>query len=204
MLIFHPHLWVKSQTFTCSQIEGQVFLCGEMRFVVLPWCHDVKMALQALVVVVPDIGLDHLDKLVSARERPPIVTLPLQDPPEAFHRTVVNAAADAGHALRHAVLHELRMERTIRVLAAPIAVEQGMRVGVLRHGLVKRVEYEAVVVVVAQLECYDPVIEEVEDGTQVELVHILTVRVLELRDIGQPFLVLMGGILCTRKGYWLK
>lgn len=151
-----------------------------MCFVVRPWCHDIEMALQSLVVVVPDVALDHLDKPVLARERPSVVAFPFQDAPETFHRAVVDAVADTGHALRHAVPNELCMERAAGVLEAAVAMEQGMRLGVLRHGFVERIEDEKIVIAVAQLKRHDPAVEKVEDGAQEELMCPLSVRVLEL------------------------
>lgn len=129
-----------------------------MRLVVSPWCHNIKFALQAFVIVVPDIGLYHLDKFIPARELAPIVALTLQHTPKAFHRPVVYAVTDAGHTLRHAMLHELRMERAVRILEASVTVEQRMCSRVLGHCFVKRVEYDPVVVAVAQLERHDPVV----------------------------------------------
>jgi len=152
-------------------------------------CHDIKFALQTLVVVVPNIVLDHLNQFFSVRERPPVVALAFQDTPETFHWSVIYAMADTGHALRHAVFHELCMERAARVLEASVAVEQGMRSRILGHCLIKRIEHETVIVMVAYLERYDPLVAEVEDSAQVELVRILNVPVFELRDVRYPFLI---------------
>ena len=50
-----------------------------------------QAALEAVEVVIGDVLLDHLGQLLPAGKPPAIVTLPLEDAPEALHGAVVNA-----------------------------------------------------------------------------------------------------------------
>ena len=83
---------------------------------------DAQIALDAPRVIIANILLDHLNKLVLAGEAPAIIAFPLQDPPEALHRAVVNAMRHAGHTLRHACLHKLVVEDSVGVLENPLSL----------------------------------------------------------------------------------
>ena len=76
---------------------------------------DTQIALDTSRVVIANILLDHLDKLVLAGEPSAVIAFPLQNAPEAIHRTVINAMRHAGHALRHSRLHELVVESAVGV-----------------------------------------------------------------------------------------
>ena len=58
---------------------------------------DEQPVLVTAVVVVVNIAFNRGNELFSACKSMPIIALTLQDSPEAFHRAVVNAAANTGH-----------------------------------------------------------------------------------------------------------
>ena len=147
------------------------FLRREISLVLLHRRQNAEIALYAARVVVVDVALDHADQLLLARKTPAVVAFALQDAPEALHRTVVDAVRHAGHALRHARLLELVVERAVRVLKASVAVEQRMRVRICLDRLVKGLEHQRIVVSLADNEGNDAPVIQVEDGAEIELVY---------------------------------
>ena len=111
---------------------------------------DSEIALNTSCVVIANILLDHLDKLVLAGEASAVVAFPLQNTPEALHRTVINAMRHTEHTLRHARLHELVVEGTVGVLEPSVAVKQRMCVRIGLHSLVKSLENQRIVVAFAE------------------------------------------------------
>ena len=67
--------------------------------VLFPWRQSTEIVLNQLSVVVGNIILNHLNQRFFRGKAPAIVTLPLEDPPEAFHGAVVNAVGDPGGAI---------------------------------------------------------------------------------------------------------
>ena len=63
------------------------------------WRQNTEIVLNPLSVVVGNIILNHLNQRFFRGKAPAIVTLPLEDPPEAFHGAVVNAVGDPGGAI---------------------------------------------------------------------------------------------------------
>jgi len=81
-----------------------------------------ESSLVPFVVVVIDIFFDHGYKLFAAVEALAIVTFSLQDPPESFHRTVVDALGYSGHTLSHAGILQFGMECPVGVLESAVCV----------------------------------------------------------------------------------
>ena len=93
-------------------------------------CQNAEIALQTLCVVIEDIILNHLYQGPSVRKASAVLVLTSEDAPKGFHRTVINALRHARHALYHSSLHQLGMERAVRILEASIAVEQRVSIRV--------------------------------------------------------------------------
>ena len=165
---------------------------------VFMWCQDSELPLRSVVGVVRYVRLYRVDEFLPRSEFPAVVHLALQDAPETFHRPVVCAVRNARHALRHARLHELVVEVLVRVLEAAIAVEQGMRVRMSFHGLVKGLEDQRVVVPVANHVGHRHAVAEIEDEAQIDLLRRSVCRmVLELRHVRDPFLVASVSVKIT-------
>lgn len=111
---------------------------------------DTQIALDTSRVVIANILLDHLDKLVLAGKPSAVIAFPLQNAPEALHRTVVNTMRHTGHTLRHSRLHELVVESAVGVLEPSVAVEQRMRVRRSLHSLIKSLENQRIIVAFAE------------------------------------------------------
>ena len=113
-----------------------------------------------------DIGLNHLHKLPLAGKPSAVIAFPLQDAPEALHRAVIDAMRHAGHALRHACLHELVVESAVGVLESSVTMEQGMRVRIGFYSLIKGLENQRIVIAFAEHIGHDAPVAKVEDGVR--------------------------------------
>ena len=150
---------------------------------------DAKVSLYPTGVVVTDVALDHLDQVLLAGKTPAIIALPLQDTPEALHRTVVNAVRQTGHTLRHPRLLELMVKGSAGVLEAPVAVEQRMGIRVGLNSLVKGFVDKRVIIMFTECIGHDTPVIQIQNGAQVKLVYRNSFVPFELRYIGQPFFV---------------
>ena len=119
----------------------------------------------------------------------PIIALTLQDSPEAFHRAVVNAAANTGHTLCHPGIQQFLVEGSAGVLESTVAVEQRVCIRIFQNRFIKRVKNQLVVILVTNNIADDSPVTQIENRTQIELVDNWTFIPLELRYIGQPLFV---------------
>ena len=77
----------------------EVFLCCQwIAIVLLHRCQNAQIALYSAVIIVVDIILNHLDKLSTVCELSAVIRGALENAPEAFHLTIVNALVYSGHA----------------------------------------------------------------------------------------------------------
>ena len=155
---------------------------------------DAQIALNTSCVVITNILLDHLDKPTFAGEPSAVIAFPLQNAPEALHRTVINAMRHAGHTLRHTRLHELVVKYAVGILKSPVTVEQRMRVRIGLHSLVKGLENQWIVVALTEYVGHDAPVAEIQNGAQIELVDRVSLIPLELCHVGKPLLVGFCGI----------
>ena len=102
-----------------------------------------------------DIVSDHLDKVPLTGEPSAVVSLPLQNPPESLHWTVINAVGHTGHTLRHPRLHKLLVEGPVGILKSSVAMEQGMCIRIGLNRLVKGFENQRIVVAITEHIGYD-------------------------------------------------
>ena len=100
---------------------------------------------------------------------PAVISFSLQNAPEALHRTVINAMRHAGHALCHSGLNKLVAKRSVGILKASVAVEQGMCIRIGFSCLVKGLENQWIIVALTELVGHNAPIAEVQNGTQIEL-----------------------------------
>ena len=102
----------------------EVFLCRQRITVVfLHRCQNAQIALYTAVVVVADVILNHLHKLLAACEPSAVISFSFQNTPEAFHRAVVNALGNSGHALSHLCFLQFVVECSVCILESSVAVE---------------------------------------------------------------------------------
>jgi len=151
----------------------------------------VKIMLTATRVVIIYEVIDRLYQLLFALKLPEVIHLTFEDSPEAFHRSVVNAASNSRHALCHSGFVQFSPECFARVLVSSVAVEQRFGIGVLVSRLFKICQDEGVVIALAYGVRDDVSCLEVEDRTQIQFFCIVLVaaEVLHFCDVCQPYAV---------------
>ena len=142
-----------------------------------------------LVIVVENVVFNHGNQFFSVGETFAVVTFSFQNAPETFHWTVVNALADAGHALGHAGSHEHAVKSVVGVLETAVAVEQRACIRIQPNCFIEVFKHKRIIVAVANVESNNSPVIKVQDGTKINLVDGETLIVLELRHVGQPLLV---------------
>lgn len=150
---------------------------------------DKQTVLVTAIIVVVDIIFNGRNQLFSAGKGMPIIALSLQDSPEAFHWAVVNAAANAGHALCHSGIQQLFVEGSAGVLESSVTVEQWVCIRIFQNSLIQRIENEFVVVSVPNNVADDSPVTQIKNRTQIELVDDWAFIPLKLCYIGQPLFV---------------
>ena len=84
---------------------------------------DAEIALNAPVVVVTDVILNHINQFFLGGITFAVIAFPFQDAPEAFHRAVVDALSNAGHALYHTCLLQLVVKDPVGVLKSSVTMK---------------------------------------------------------------------------------
>ena len=125
---------------------------------------DTQIALDTSRVVIANILLDHLDKFVLAGKPSAVIAFPLQNAPEALHRTVVNTMRHTGHTLRHARLYELVVESAVGVLEPSVAVEQRLCVRIGLHRFVEGFENQRIIVAFAEYIGHNTPVTEIQNA----------------------------------------
>ena len=73
-------------------------------------------------------------------------------------------------------------------------MEQGMRVRIGFHSLIKGLENQRIVVAFAEHIGHDAPVAKVEDGAQIEFLYLHTLKPFEFGHIGEPLLIGLCGI----------
>ena len=81
---------------------------------------DSEATLVPLIIVVVYVVFNHCYELITAGEALAVIPFSLQDPPEAFHRTIVDTLGYSGHTLSHAGFFQFCMEYPIGVLESAV------------------------------------------------------------------------------------
>ena len=131
-------------------------LCSHFLRVNLHRRHDPEIALYTLVVVIEDIILNHPDQFFSGMEGVSVVPFTFHDPPETFHRSVVDTVSDSGHALCHSMINEFLVENAIRILKSSVTVKYRSCIRIVFYCDIKGIEYEFVVIGVSYHIRHDP------------------------------------------------
>ena len=153
------------------------------------WRKDAKITLYTAVIVVVDVIFNHIYQLFFAGIALAVIAFSLQDTPESFHWPIVNALGNTGHALLHTGFFQLVVKSPVGILKSSVAVEQWMGIRIGFHRTVKRLEYQRIIIVVADHIGYDTTITEIKDRTEIDLVYLNTLIPFELCYIGEPLLV---------------
>ena len=124
-----------------------------------------------------------------AGEPSAVIAFPLQNPPEALHRAVINAMGNTGHTLCHSGLCKFVVEGTVGILKTSVAMKQGMCVRIGLNRLVEGFENQRIVVALTKHIGHDAPVTEIQNGTQIEFVYLSSLIPLEFCYIGKPLLV---------------
>ena len=124
-----------------------------------------------------------------AGEPSAVIALPLQNPPEALHRAVINAMGNTGHTLCHSGLCKFVVEGTVGILKTSVAMKQGMCVRIGLNRLVEGFENQRIVVALTKHIGHDAPVTEIQNGAQIEFVNLSSLIPLEFCYIGEPLLV---------------
>ena len=81
-----------------------------------------KVTLEPFGVVVTNEIFNHSNQAGPVSEAFPVILFSLQNTPESFHRTVINAFGNSGHALCYTSFGQHTVERAARVLESSVTV----------------------------------------------------------------------------------
>lgn len=133
------------------------------------WCHPMQLPLDSSVVVVVNVAAYGFNKLCPTRKLPAVVCLPFQNSPEPFHRAVVDAVGDTGHAMNAAMHLHNGPKLCACVLESTIAVAKRMGIRFSLKRLSEGLHHKRVIIAVTYPVCdYAPVVE-VKDCAKVDL-----------------------------------
>ena len=152
-------------------------------------CEDAEVALNAPIIIVMNIILDHVDQFFLAGKALAVITFPFQDAPKTLHWTVVNALGHAGHTLGHACLLQLVMEGAVGILKTPVTMKEWMCTRIGFYRLVKGLENQRIIIAVTHYIGNDATVIEIKNRAEIDLVHLNALIPFELCHIGKPFLV---------------
>ena len=153
------------------------------------WRQDTQIALHPSGIVITDIVFNHLDEVSLAGEPSAVIALPLQNPPEALHRAIINAVGNTGHTLCHSGLYKFVVEGTVGILKSSVAVKQGMCVRIGLNRLVECFENQRIIVALTERIGHDTPVTEIQNGAQIAFVNLGSLIPLEFCYIGKPLLV---------------
>ncbi len=152
-----------------------------------------KITLESFGVVVLNKILNHSDQTGSVSEAFPVIPFSFQDSPESFHRSVINAFGDPGHALYHAGFGQHTVECAVSILETSVTVTQRVRIRISGNRCPECIKHQRIVVGIPNHIADNSPVIQIQDGAEIYLLYLNTNVVFEFRNIGQPFLV---GFVC--------
>ena len=152
-----------------------------------------KVPLEPFGVVILNKIFNHGDQACSIGETLPVIPFSLQNSPESFHRSVINAFADPGHTLGHTGFGQYTVECAVGVLKSSVTVAQRMCIGICFNRCSECVKHQRIVIVIPDYIADNPSVIQIQDGTEIYLLYLNANVVLEFSNICEPFLV---GFIC--------
>ena len=110
--------------------EGQInlpsransHLSSEVSLMLFHRSEYAKVPLEPFGVVILNKIFNHGDQACSIGETLPVIPFSLQNSPESFHRSVINAFDDPGHTLGHTGFGQYTVECAVGVLKSSVTV----------------------------------------------------------------------------------
>jgi len=152
-----------------------------------------EIPLEPFGVVVLNEVFNHVDQACSIGESYPVIPFSLQNTPESFHWSIINAFGNSGHALSHPGFCQHMVERSTCVLESSVAVTQRMRIRIRSYRCPECVKHQRIVVGIPNHITDNPSVIQIQDGTEIYFLYLNANVILEFSNIGQPFLV---GSIC--------
>ena len=148
-----------------------------------------EVPLEPFGVVVLNEILNHSNQADPVSKAYPVIPFPLQDSPESFHGSVVNAFGNSGHTLDHSGFGQHMVERAARVLESSVTVAQRVRVRICGNRCPKCIKYQWIVIGIPNHITDDPSVIQIQDSAEIDFLDLHTNIVLKFSNISQPFLV---------------
>ena len=146
-----------------------------------------KVPLEPFCIVIPNKILNHSNQTCSVSEAFSVILFPLQNTPESFHRSVINALGNPGHTLGHAGFGQHMVEFAVSILEASVTVAQRVSIRVCRDCCPECVKHQRIVIGISDHIADNSSVIQIQDGTEIYLLYLNANIVLEFRNIGQPF-----------------
>lgn len=102
------------------------FLRSKYHLVLFHWRNNTQITLHALGIVIVNIIPNLLNKLLLGSKPLTVISLTLQNAPEAIHRSIVNTVGYTRHTLYHTGIFQHLVKRSVSVLKTTVTVKQRM------------------------------------------------------------------------------
>ena len=146
-----------------------------------------KVPLEPFSVVILNEILNHRYQAGSVSETYSVISFSLQDTPESFHWTVVNAFGNPGHTLGHASFSQHMVECSVRILETSVAVAQRMRIRVRGNCCPECVKHQRIVIGIPDHIADNSSVIQIQNGTEIYLLYLNANVVLEFSNINTDF-----------------
>ena len=127
----------------------------------------MQLPLHPFHVVVFNVILDGAYEAFPAIDFLSVVHLPLEYSPEAFHRAIVDAMSNPGHAVVASMTLHKHIELRTRILESPVAMAERMGIRLFQECILKCIHDNRIVILVIYPVCNYPPIVEIKYSTEV-------------------------------------
>lgn len=125
------------------------------------------LSLYPFPVVVFNVTLYGAYEAIPTVEFLSVVHLPLEYSPEAFHRAIVDAMGNPGHAVDASMTLHKHIELRTRILEAPVAMAERMGIRLFQECLLECIHDDWIVVAIINPICDYPPVIEIQYSTEV-------------------------------------
>ena len=105
-----------------------------------------KVPLKSFGVVVMNEIFNHIDQAHSVGKAYPVIPFSLEDAPESFHWSVINAFGDSGHTLGHSCFCQHAVKCAVSVLEASVTVAQRVCIRIRGNRCPECVKHQRIVI----------------------------------------------------------
>ncbi len=147
----------------------------------------MQLPLYPSAVVISDVIFDGSDKTIPALKFPTIIHLMLEYFPEAFHRAVVYAMGNPGHAMYASMILNKHIGLRSCILKSPVAMAEREGFRLFQECILERIHDDWIIIaIINPVGTYPPVIE-IQYSAEVDLPCLAIGGILEPGDIRESF-----------------